>query len=292
MLLQSVIKYDTLSEGGIPMEKCYETITLGAMAERDFQIRDIFAMRQKWVNGAHFVRKLPRPTMALLFLNGCNGIYRIPDADDLVTPMGSFVCLPAGCRYVCVNKECGYASPDAYMIEFNLMDGDKTLTFGNNPFIIENIDAHQVCSIMNKMVCAYEAPIRSPLVLKSILSELLILISRENYDIRKHKYQSIYKGISLLEENAQCELTVEEIADICHVSSNCFRRLFREYMGKSPVEYRLDLKTDHVKSLLRDGMQVEEIAEALNFSSTQYLCKFFKKRTGLTPKEYRFSVNK
>lgn len=109
--------------------------------------------------------------------------------------------------------------------------------------------------------------------------------------IRK-KYQSIAPGIRLLEESPFASYSVEELSAACGLSSGCFRRLFREYSGKSPVEYRNNLKIEMAKSLLENSnATLEVVAESLGFESSAYFCRVFKKKTGMAPGEWR-SVNK
>ena len=47
-------------------------------------------------------------------------------------------------------------------------------------------------------------------------------------------------------------------------------------------------KTERIKELLVSSeYSLSQIAEQLNFDSVAYFCRFFKKQTGLTPKEYK-----
>ena len=95
-----------------------------------------------------------------------------------------------------------------------------------------------------------------------------------------------------IEENPFASYSVDELAAACNISSGCFRRLFKEYSGKSPVEYRNDLKIEMAKSLLENSnATLEVMAESLGFESSAYFCRVFKKKTGMTPGDWR-SVNK
>lgn len=58
--------------------------------------------------------------------------------------------------------------------------------------------------------------------------------------------------------------------------------------GKSPIRYVIDKKTAMAKKMLENSnTSVERIAELLEFESSSYFCKLFKKKTGMTPTEYR-----
>ncbi|KAB2827041.1 MAG: AraC family transcriptional regulator [Paludibacter sp.] len=92
--------------------------------------------------------------------------------------------------------------------------------------------------------------------------------------------ESIYKNIS-----------PEQIALELNISYSGFRRAFREFTGTSPLKYIIELKLNEAKRLLSNTfLTVKEIAYKLNFDNPDYFPVFFKKRTGLTPIEYRNST--
>ena len=64
--------------------------------------------------------------------------------------------------------------------------------------------------------------------------------------------------------------------------------LIRRYTGYAPAKYFQELKLRKAKQMLVGTSQsVKEISFFLGFQSTEYFFSFFKKRTGLTPLEYR-----
>ena len=87
-----------------------------------------------------------------------------------------------------------------------------------------------------------------------------------------------------MEENVSQECSIGQIARMCNVSEIYFRRLFKEYSGLSPMEYRLKRRIERAKNYLAyEDMSVAEIAELLGFVDTAYFCKQFKAYTGVTP---------
>ena len=58
--------------------------------------------------------------------------------------------------------------------------------------------------------------------------------------------------------------------------------------GKSPKQLIEDQLLSEVQVLLNDlTLTVTEIAERLHFPDQSYLTRFFKRRTGMSPREYR-----
>ena len=60
----------------------------------DYEISDIFAMRQKWKTGVTFHMSNPRKISAFIFLNKCKGVYTNSDGESFTANEKSIVCLP------------------------------------------------------------------------------------------------------------------------------------------------------------------------------------------------------
>ena len=264
-----------------------EFLSFSELYGMDFELTDIFAMRQIWTKGVTFNMDHPRKSTGILYLNGCVGDYSCRNG-RLQAPVKSLVCLPAGSEYSVLNTENGLASPDAYLVEFNVRKDGKLLSFGSSPFLIEGVNSYLASELVLDTVKAYEAPLRSPLALKAAVYALLSYLGREDSHVSDKRFNSIKTGIELIESDLTGERSVDEIAEICGVSGGCFRRLFREYAGKTPVEYRNEMRLERAKNMLSSSnASVESVAEALGYESSAYFCRVFKKALGITPTEYR-----
>lgn len=256
----------------------------------DFYITDTFAMRQKWVKNALFQRNDPRQRIGIIFLNTCKGIYTDKSGSQLFAPEKSIVCLPMGSQYTCLNVECTSTPSDAILIEFNVIINGEAITFGDKPFLINDVNIPMAAEMFNDVVQAFESSLPSALEIKSTIYRLLNHICKEKVQKRQKRFEPINIGIELIESNPLSDISIEEIAKSCNVSSCYFRRLFKEYSGKSPLEYRMNLKLNMAKRMLENGEStLEYIAEALNFESTSYFCRIFKKKFGITPGQYKLS---
>ena len=268
--------------------KMGEFISFSKLYEMDFELVDLFAMRQVWTKGVTFNMDHPRKSCGILYLNGCVGEYTNFKGEKIYAPCKSLVCLPAGSEYSVLNAENGLASPDAYLVEFNAVKDGKALSFGNSPFVIDGVNSYVASELLLNAVKAYEASIRSPLALKAAVYSLLAYLGREDSNVCDKRFNSIKKGIEILETDMLCEYSISEIAEICNISCGCFRRLFREYSGRAPVEYRNEMRLERAKNmLLNSNATVESIALSLGYESSAYFCRAFKKITGKTPTKFR-----
>ncbi len=73
-----------------------------------------------------------------------------------------------------------------------------------------------------------------------------------------------------------------------NISPQYLSRLVEETSGTAASDWINRAVTLQAKLLLRSSeLTVEQIAEELNFSTTPYFCRFFKREFGTTPTEYR-----
>lgn len=265
------------------------TITFSELYTLDFEITDFFAMRQKWRAGTEFRMEHPRRANGLILLCGATGKYT-GAGGSFFAPTGSVVCLPEESEYTVLNlsdgKEPDY--PDAYLIEFRAFSQKIPLTFDDSPFLIKNANFVLLRELAEKTVLACEAPVNSPCTVRAGIYEMLSLLGESSLEVGNKRFSPIMPGIEYLRKNPQSSLSVEELAKMCHVSSANFRKLFKEYSGKSPASYRIDRKLELAKRMLEsEKVSFSYIAEALGFESEAYFSRLFKKKLGCSPSVYR-----
>lgn len=266
-----------------------DVITLDELYEGNFEITDLFAIRQKWTKDILFKMDSPRKSTGLILLKSCDGIYTDKKGESFFAKEKSVVCLPYLSEYTVLNHNCTNTFSDAILIEFNITKGNKTFTLSEKPFLISDVNFLLATELFENAVEAYCSAVASPMELKKSVLELLILICKNKKDSAE-RFSIIGEGIRLLESNPLSDITIEEIARSCNVTPCYFRRLFKEYAGKTPTEYRMEFKMNTAKRMLESGeFKVEHIAETLGFESASYFCRMFKKRFKLTPIEYKNS---
>lgn len=95
------------------------------------------------------------------------------------------------------------------------------------------------------------------------------------------------KAMEYMENNADKNITVPEIAKICAVSESGIKRIFSKYAAKSVHRSFLNIKIKKALLLLREGRTVSETAEELNFGSQSYFSVAFKRETGKNPSDFK-----
>lgn len=130
------------------------------------------------------------------------------------------------------------------------------------------------------------------LLFKCRLLELLSLFSMTveiNYSQFNTyiRYSPIFQYI---EEHCYITLETAEIAETFRMNPNTLRLNFRKDMDITLKRY-IDLKIlDKIKNeLIYSNLTLKEIAYRFRFSDEFYLSRFFKKYTGISPKQYKIN---
>ncbi len=125
--------------------------------------------------------------------------------------------------------------------------------------------------------------------LQNLLTDLIQLKNTENFSAKYGRYrQELEASISYMLEHFKENLTVEQLAGLCHMSKYYYIKIFKEYTGQTPYEFLMGIRLQQAqKMLLETGKTVEEIGQETGFGDSRNFIACFKKKAGLTPLRFR-----
>ncbi|MGN0556545.1 MAG: AraC family transcriptional regulator [Acutalibacteraceae bacterium] len=93
-------------------------------------------------------------------------------------------------------------------------------------------------------------------------------------------------------ENHYSTATESETAKLCNLSQSYFSRVFNKVMNQSFSSYLNTIRINKAEELLSTSDDtVEEIALSLGYSTSSYFIRQFKEKKGVSPKQFRSSMN-
>ena len=104
-------------------------------------------------------------------------------------------------------------------------------------------------------------------------------------------FRAINPAIIYMNENYTQNLSNQEYASMCSMSTFHFIRKFSELVEMPPQKYRMKIVLEKSLELLSESDdKISSISEQLGFSDHVYFSKIFKRRFNMTPSEYRTAV--
>ncbi|PKM77157.1 MAG: hypothetical protein CVU90_08375 [Firmicutes bacterium HGW-Firmicutes-15] len=118
-------------------------------------------------------------------------------------------------------------------------------------------------------------------LLRHFKSNCLLPVNERYYAEKK----PIARARDYIHANYQTSFSLNDLAQVANLSPYHFSRVFKAEVGKTPVEYMLDVKINHAKDLLlkcRDK-SVTEICFESGFNNLSHFSRTFLKKVGITP---------
>ncbi|MFD1178624.1 helix-turn-helix domain-containing protein [Paenibacillus puldeungensis] len=98
--------------------------------------------------------------------------------------------------------------------------------------------------------------------------------------------------LTFIHQNYMNEVSLQDISHSANISKSEAARCFHSLLGCSPIEYLLQHRVEASKRLLSYTIQnVQEISLECGFNSPSYFIQVFKRKVGITPKEFRANTN-
>ncbi len=119
------------------------------------------------------------------------------------------------------------------------------------------------------------------------------LHSNNNEEARDIPQNYLYPGnvnraLRYIEYNLTEQISLEKLASVAHMSKYHFCKIFKRYVGMSPMRYVAFNRVKKAKKLLSlSDLNVSEIAWEVGFNDLSNFNKHFKKITGITPTDYK-----
>ena len=98
----------------------------------------------------------------------------------------------------------------------------------------------------------------------------------------------VRKAIDLMEAHLEDPVPIPKLCSKLQVSQRHLGRVFKRYVGKTPVHYYRDIRLDRARGLVtQTEMKLSEIAVASGFTNQVHFSRSYRERFGLSPTQDR-----
>lgn len=135
----------------------------------------------------------------------------------------------------------------------------------------------------------YEIQIRNELsTIVTLLAEHQPAVNKKFFGKTQRDNARIKEMLTLIQNNYNRDLTIEEIASACAISVSECIRCFRATINTTPIAYLKSYRLQQAALKLQLSTdKISAIAESCGFQEMSYFAKSFKAVYGCTPSEYR-----
>lgn len=122
---------------------------------------------------------------------------------------------------------------------------------------------------------------------KILLEELQIQNPRKPV-LPSYSNDRIKNLLQYMHHNFDKKITLKELSDYAGISETECIRTFRDVVHQTPMEYLISYRIEQAKHLLAETKEpVTNVALMTGFTDSAYFGKVFKRKTALTPTEFR-----
>ena len=206
-------------------------------------------------------------------------VFPSGEKDDLCVNAGELIFIPKDTVYTGIYQE---ENTEIRIVQFDLLCGELP-SYLSEPVKI-------TLPNVAELIEAFFEPMEQRMTNYSFyhLSRLYELLWRIDESESKipAKYKRLRGALFEIQQHWNQNPAVAYYADLCDMSQVHFRRLFKEYTGLSPIDYRNSLRLEEARSKLQSGeYNVSEVAELCGFSSISFFTRSYKKKYGYSPKK-------
>lgn len=226
----------------------------------------------------------PRFWSALSFRISGRSIFSCNN-NEFSAEENSILFIPAGIEFHRKSKD---EELIAIHIKADIPEGSQMEIFYNkNPLLIQEYFV-QMHNVWNEKLPGYKHKVTA------LCHMLLFELCCDNNNTAYSYKQLILKpAIDYINSNVDVpNLGVSNLAKMCNISAEYFRKLYKEIYGTSPNSDILDKKIKKACNLLQSGYySINEVAEKSGFQNSKYFSTLFRKCMNLSPMEYKKKYN-
>ena len=203
----------------------------------------------------------------ILVEEGKMNYHFIKTNENIALKKGSIIFIPKNTPYEAEYIQDGTT---AKVFSFDIISKDLPDIF-KSYFTKEHSTYMEICKNINGLKAS------SSIYLAAKIYELLYTIEKES-SLLPPRFKGLLPAITEIHHNYNKNEKILYYAELCHMSESNFRKLFKEYSGKSLIEYRNLLRISEAKRMIDSGeFTVIEAAYHTGFNNMSFFYEVYNR---------------
>lgn len=165
------------------------------------------------------------------------------------------------------------------------------------PFYLQTAIASEIYPILQQILNCRDRGVMKQWYLEAKALELMTLQFRQLRESSNHSTKPdrgldidrIYQAKEILLQNWLNPPSVLELADRVGIYHMRLKGGFKEVFGTTPFKYLKEFRLEKAKEMLQDNqLTIVAVANAVGYGNPGHFAAAFKRKYGMTPREYRF----
>lgn len=116
-------------------------------------------------------------------------------------------------------------------------------------------------------------------------------VNKKDKTIHRSREKMTADITAYIEQNFHHDISLYDIANYTNMNSSYFSRYFKELFDMNFSDYLINFRIDKAKIFLKNkNVSIDSVAAAVGYNHRQAFFKNFKRITGMTPNEYRSTL--
>jgi len=179
------------------------------------------------------------------------------------------------------------------LFEFDLSQSDYSLDYNIQQIEVDRLLANFKESVN---ILLDNPELADERMIETKLKEFVLLMTKSQHAPSQLDFLSaLFKPLdiefkSTILHNVYSNLSLDELARLCHLSTSSFKRKFKEVFKTSPKKYISQKKIEKAAALLKsENLRISDIAYDVGFDSLATFNRNFTDTYGKSPTEFRLS---
>jgi len=229
----------------------------------------------------------------ILLTEGTFTLYNSNTNEKFLIHENMFAIINPNVRYHYTQKA---HSEDYWVNFFGIDDVMERLNLNGHDIFVASINSNvtsQLVEIFKETITELQfKQFGYDIFAKEKLVQLLLIIGRALYkgDLPASikGFEKIKPAILEMNNNYQNTLSMDDYAELCHISKSTFMHSFSKIMHTTPIKYINSIKLTNAKQLIIESDKpINEISDILGFSSPLYFSDMFYKEFKIRPTTFR-----
>ena len=216
--------------------------------------------------------------------------YRFSTGERVTVSQGELMFLTPQAAYSIVTEK----EFEHYTVNFALHEENSRFDLGSMSYcLLEREHTDHIRSAMAKLTQVWSA--KQPGYEMRAIGGLYELLPAVFQGFRQGEKtpadRRLLPAKSYIEAHFNEPVSLETLAALSNMSITNFRREWKKRYTEAPLQYRDAIRLYRAKEYLGSGYYtVSEVGEKCGFEDSSYFIRFFKKKTGKTPAQYKKEI--